>query len=103
MPKTMKLQVPDAAHAAILQAAAVHGARTVQDWMITALTVAAGEELGDHELTRSEVMNAYGKKIGRMLIDAGFSTTSAVDAASDEELLAIDGFGDAALATVRGD
>lgn len=53
-------------------------------------------------LTRSEVINLVGESAGKALIKAGFASLSAIDAADDEELLAIDGVGPAALNKLRG-
>ncbi len=38
---------------------------------------------------------------GQQLIDAGFTTTSKVEKASDEELLAVEGIGPAGLVAIR--
>ena len=51
--------------------------------------------------TRSEVINVYGEKVGRLLIDAGYSSLSAVEEAEDKELLAIKGVGKGTLKAIR--
>ena len=51
--------------------------------------------------TRSEVINAYGEKVGKLLIDAGYASSSAVEEASDEELLALKGIGAGMLKAIR--
>ena len=55
----------------------------------------------DQGLTRSEVINEFGEKLGFALIQGGFSTIAAVDGATDEELLAVTGVGEASLKKIR--
>jgi hypothetical protein len=51
--------------------------------------------------TRSEVINAYGEKAGKLLIDAGYASLSAVAEASDEDLQAIKGIGKGTVKAIR--
>jgi hypothetical protein len=51
--------------------------------------------------TRSEVINAYGEKVGQLLIDAGYASLSAVAEADDEDLLSISGIGKGTLKALR--
>ncbi len=53
--------------------------------------------------TRSEVINAYGEKVGKLLIDAGYASLSSVAEAEDEDLLAIGGIGKGTLKALRDD
>jgi len=52
-------------------------------------------------MTRSEVVNLFGEKIGELLIDAGYSTVSSVITAKNEDLKAISGLGKASLEKIR--
>ncbi len=51
--------------------------------------------------TRSEVINAYGEKVGGLLIDAGYASLGAVADAEDEDLLEIAGLGKGTLKAIR--
>ncbi len=59
------------------------------------------DDTADASLTRSEVINEFGEKLGFALIQGGFSTIASVDGATDEELLAVNGVGDASLKKIR--
>jgi hypothetical protein len=100
--RTLSFQVTESVHERILEATRVDGAATVQEWLTLQLSNAADASIADAKPSRSEVMNAYGRRAGRLLIDAGYTTTEAVDAAPDEDLLEIPNFGDVMLDRVRG-
>lgn len=51
-------------------------------------------------LTRSEIINAFGEELGRKLLDGGYSSLSAVASATDKELLAVAGIGPAGLSKI---
>lgn len=52
-------------------------------------------------LDRPEVINLFGEKIGQQLLDGGFSTIASTLAATDKELEAVKGVGEAALKKIR--
>lgn len=53
--------------------------------------------------SRSEVVDAYGEKIGELLIEAGYESVNAVAEAEDGDLLAIGGIGKGILKALRED
>jgi ERCC4-type nuclease len=59
------------------------------------------DESTEEILTRPEVINLFGEKIGQNLIDAGYSTVSQVINATDEELGDISGIGEVSVAKIR--
>ena len=65
--------------------------------MVEPELVAAAPE----DLTRSEVINAFGDKLGQKLLDAGYSSLSGLAAASDQDLLKIPGVGPKAISDIR--
>jgi len=52
-------------------------------------------------LTRNEVINAHGEKLGQALLDSGFSSLSAIAEADDKDLMAVPGVGKATLEKLR--
>lgn len=61
----------------------------------------APEPEGGEALTRSEVINVYGERIGQLLLGAGYSTVSQVREDSDENLLDVEGIGPKTLEDIR--
>lgn len=55
----------------------------------------------DEILTRSEVINLFGEKIGQLLLDGGYSTVASTLVAADEELEDVKGIGEAAVKKIR--
>jgi hypothetical protein len=53
--------------------------------------------------TRSEVINAFGEKVGKLLIDADYASLSAVAEASDQDLKAIKGIGAGTVKAIRAE
>lgn len=51
--------------------------------------------------TRSELVNAYGEKVGQLLIDGGYASLSEVEEASDKDLKALKGIGRGTVKAIR--
>lgn len=97
MARQLKITLTDEMHNRLLADVRESGARTVNDYIVGVLQEAGG----DPPETRSEVINAYGPRVGQSLIEAGISTVTQAESMSDEALLAIPGFGQTSLAVVR--
>lgn len=54
-----------------------------------------GDQAGDEgqSLTRSEVINAFGERVGHALIDAGYASLSSLEGLTKSELTKIEGIG----------
>lgn len=72
------------------------GPQVVEATPEEAETVEVGE-LSDQD----DLQKKYGERVGGLLYDEGYTSVAAVEEASDEDLLAIDGLGTASLETIR--
>lgn len=52
-------------------------------------------------LTRSEVINVFGEKLGNLLIDGGYASISSIMMASDSDLEDVKGVGKATVKQIR--
>jgi ERCC4-type nuclease len=53
------------------------------------------------KLTRSEIINTFGEKLGQLLLDGGYSSLSSLFKVSDTELEEIPGIGEASVKKIR--
>jgi len=58
-------------------------------------------EAEEADPTLNEVIDAYGEKIGGLLIEAGYASLSSIAEAEDDDLLAISGIGKGTLKALR--
>lgn len=72
------------------------GPQVVEATPQEAETVEVGELSDQNELQRK-----YGERVGGLLYDGGYTSVAAVEEASDEDLLAIDGLGGKSLEAIR--
>lgn len=53
------------------------------------------------DLTRSEIIDAFGEELGGKLLAGGYSSLDSLSSATNEEILAVDGIGPASLAKIH--